>query len=426
MIQRLLIIWFVFGISAAVLVPSAMPGSGSNASPRSFKERALDRLIPFVDESERINKAVAAIEKSLDTEFWEDDFYLVPRNCHKVFDRERSAVKDLHLVVKEDGDNGENDNGDDEPAPSEQALRASQESIGDLLTADRLLALTVIKDVEEAPTLDPKREDQVERELAKAAKELDAGDDKRDADQPAGAILHYKKAWSHAIRAREIQMRPPGGEEPTPTATPLPTPTAVPVANQTEARNLVWAYLSQCVSLDLQQLEAVPVREVWLVQIAAGRPQRYGIWKVDSSTGGLEPHNLLARQWQSVVGSQCDPEELAALLPPTPTLTPQPTSTPTPTPIPTPTPTSTPRPTPVLRSTSDAVATLWAYLVGCFPTLSTSDLESTLAPASGDYIVKDRASNVYGVWRVRPDDGSISPDNAQARTKDRRVTGGTC
>ena len=217
---------------------------------------------------------------------------------------------------------------------------------------------------------------------------------------------------------------------PTPTATPLPTPTAVPVANQTEARNLVWAYLSQCVSLDLQQLEAVPVREVWLVQIPAGRPQKYGIWKVHSSTGGLEPHNLLARQWQSTIESQCDPEELAALLPPTPTPTPQPTSTPTPTPTPTPgltpTPTPTPRPTAVLRSTSDAVATLWAYLVGCFPALSTSDLESTLDPPSGEYIVKDRASNVYGVWRVRPDDGSISPDNAQARTKDRGVSAGTC
>ena len=92
----------------------------------------------------------------------------------------------------------------------------------------------------------------------------------------------------------------------------------------------------------------------------------------------------------------------------------------------TPTPTPTPRPTAVLRSTSDAVATLWAYLVGCFPALSTSDLESTLDPPSGEYIVKDRASNVYGVRRVNPDDGSISPDNAQARTKDRRVTGGTC
>jgi len=186
----------------------------------------------------------------------------------------------------------------------------------------------------------------------------------------------------------------------------------------------VWARLSQCVSLDLKQLEAVPVREGWLVQIPAGRPQKYGIWKVDSSTGGLEPHNLLARQWQSAIESQCDPEEVAALLPPT--ATPTPTPMPTSTPGLTPTPTPTPRPTAVLRSTSDAVATLWAYLVGCFPALSTSDLESTLDPPSGEYIVKDRASNVYGVWRVNPDDGSISPDNAQARTKDRRVTGGTC
>jgi len=207
---------------------------------------------------------------------------------------------------------------------------------------------------------------------------------------------------------------------PRPTATPLATPTAVPVANQTEARNLVWAHLSQCVSLDLQQLEAVPVREVWLVQIPSGRPQQYGIWKVESSTGDLKPHNLLARQWQSVIDSQCDPEELAALLPPTPTLTPQPTPTSTPRPTPT------PSPTPVLRSTSDAVATLWAHLVGCFPTLSTNDLEATLDPPAGEYIVKDKASSVFGVWRVRTDNGSISPDNARARAKDQTVRRGTC
>ena len=198
-------------------------------------------------------------------------------------------------------------------------------------------------------------------------------------------------------------------------------PTQTPVAeSQSQARNLVWAHLSRCVSFDPNDLTAVPVRDDWFVKASEGGPQTYGTWKVDSVSGGLEPYDLLAREWQTVVDSECSPEDLSVLVVPTPTLTPQ--ATPTPTPTPRPSPTS----TPVLRSTSEAIATLWAYLVKCFPTLDVSDLESTLDPPTGEYIVKDEGSSVYGVWRVGRIDGDISPDNDRARSRNQTVRQDNC
>ena len=203
------------------------------------------------------------------------------------------------------------------------------------------------------------------------------------------------------------------------TATPVPTPT--PVANtQGVARNLVWAYLTRCVSLDPNDLTAIPVRQDWFVKAQQGGSQNYGTWKVDSISGILEPYDSLAREWQAVVDSECSVEELAILAKPTPTPTLRPSPTVTRTPWPTPTPTL------VLRSSTEAIATLWAYLVKCFPTLSVSDLESTLDPPTGEYIVKDKVSNVYGVWRVNRTDGAISADNDRARTRDQTVRGGSC
>ena len=210
-------------------------------------------------------------------------------------------------------------------------------------------------------------------------------------------------------------------------AAPTLAPTPTPVAKKPDqARNLVWAFLSKCVSFDPQDLNAVPVGDHWLVKVPSRARQQFGTWKVNSVSGNFQPHDSLAQEWLSIVESECSPESLQIYLAPTPTFTPSPTPTPTPTPRPTSTPVPSPTATPVLKSTTAAVATLWAYLVKCFPTLATSDLESTLDPPAGDYIVKDDGSAVYGVWRVRATDGRISPDNDRARIRDQTVRGGRC
>ena len=204
-------------------------------------------------------------------------------------------------------------------------------------------------------------------------------------------------------------------------ATPTPAPTSTPVApTESTARNQVWFYLSQCVSFEPNELEAVQVRQDWLVKATVTGKQKYGIWSVSSKTGKIDPHDSLAQEWMEVVDSQCSTVGLARLLIPTPTFTPNPTPTPTSTPRPVPTATA------VVRTTTDAVATLWAHLVKCFSTLKTTDLTSTLDPTAGEYVVKDTSAAVYGVWRVRRDNGSITPDNDLARTRETTVSGGTC
>ena len=145
-----------------------------------------------------------------------------------------------------------------------------------------------------------------------------------------------------------------------------------------------------------------------------GNLQSYGIWSVDSASGVIQAHDALARDWSDIVESPCATAALSALLLPTPTFTPQPTST------------NIPTPTPVLRTTGDAISTLWSYLVRCFTTLGTGDLESALDPSTKDYVVKDKGAINYGVWRVSASSGDIRPDNERARSRDATVRAGLC
>lgn len=218
-----------------------------------------------------------------------------------------------------------------------------------------------------------------------------------------------------------------GSRRAVPTSPPTPAPTAVPVAKTaSQARNLVWAYLSRCVSFDPSRLNAVEVNQDWLVRVPLDGSQEYGTWKVRSKSGELDPYDLIAREWRALVESECQTEALNKLLLPTPTITPAPTFTPIPTPTRTPTPRPDPTPVRAVKSTTDAIATVWAYLVKCFPTLTTSNLESTLDPASGQYVVKDKGTAVYGVWRVDRLDGMVNPDNSIARSRDQTVRSGLC
>ncbi len=229
------------------------------------------------------------------------------------------------------------------------------------------------------------------------------------------------------VRLLSLNTPVSGSRRSVPTIAPTRAPTAVPVASTAaQARNLLWGYLTQCVSFDPSKLEAVQVNKDWLVRVPLGGAQKYGAWQVGSTSGELVPYDPLAREWKAVVENECQTAALNSLLLPTPTFTPSPTFTPIPTPKPTPTPRPSPTPVLVVKSTSEAVATLWAHLVKCFPTLTTSNLESTLDPPSGQYVVKDKGTAVYGVWRVERLDGRVIADNSIARTREQTVQSGLC
>ena len=209
---------------------------------------------------------------------------------------------------------------------------------------------------------------------------------------------------------------PPPAPIPTPTLMPAPTPTPA-AQSPDEALNLLWVYLSRCISIDASQLEAYMVKGDWFVRAVADSPREYGFWKVEAVTGAVEPHDNLAREWHSFVDSQCDPEFLAAVATPTPTTLP---STPAPPPPP-------PPPPPVVTEACHAVTTLWAHLVPCYPGLPTEVFEAMWSPAESIWIVRTKADTEtdYGVWTVGPD-GSIASQNSESRLREAEVLSGTC
>lgn len=206
-----------------------------------------------------------------------------------------------------------------------------------------------------------------------------------------------------------------------------PEPIAV-VQTADQARNFTWVYLTRCTSFDPGQLVAYQVKEDWFVKAQTGSRLDFGIWKVDSETGDLEPHDVKSREWRPYIESSCSPEIAATLFPvtPMPTITVAPSPTPTKTPSPTRTPTPIPTATPVVPNTSDAVASVWSYLVKCFPKAELADFKSVLDPVNDQYVVKDKDEIQYGVWRVDQDDGDITPDNGFTRARDQIIRSGNC
>ena len=216
-----------------------------------------------------------------------------------------------------------------------------------------------------------------------------------------------------------------------PTVARAPSQLALPpaggaVQSELEARNVAWVYLSRCTPFNPSQLAAYEVENDWYVQAPDAKKFFFGIWRIESATGKLFPHDVTARKWQPYVETGCDPVAGLGVLPTTPTPTASPPPTPTRTPRPTPTLTPIPTATPIVPSTTDAVATLWSYLVKCFRSAELNDFKAVLDPVSDRYVVKDDDEIQYRVWRVDQADGVITPKDIHARRRDETIRGGNC
>jgi len=172
------------------------------------------------------------------------------------------------------------------------------------------------------------------------------------------------------------------------------------VQSELEARNVAWVYLSRCTPFNPSQLAAYEVENDWYVQAPDAKKFFFGIWRIESATGKLFPHDVTARKWQPYVETGCDPVAGLGVLPTTPT--------------------------PIVPSTTDAVATLWSYLVKCFPNAELNDFKAVLDPVSDRYVVKDDDEIQYRVWRVDQADGVITPEDIHARRRDETIRGGNC
>ncbi|HEU0021586.1 MAG TPA: hypothetical protein VFR55_07945 [Dehalococcoidia bacterium] len=199
--------------------------------------------------------------------------------------------------------------------------------------------------------------------------------------------------------------RPTAEPDPSPTPTNIPIPAATVMATADEARNQVWAYLTQCVSININDLEARQIQGEWFVQAAGESPDQYGLWKVDPNFGLVQAHNIRARQWEPLVNQNCTPEQFNGFFTPTPS----------------------PLRNSEVTEAPQAVTILWATLVNCYPNMETGDLQATLDPARGEWVVTantDVSSN-YGVWAVASD-GTVSPKNRQAQGVFDQLDSGLC
>lgn len=172
-----------------------------------------------------------------------------------------------------------------------------------------------------------------------------------------------------------------------------------------EARDLVWAYLSQCIALTAAELEAHEIRGEWFVRATGDAPDKYGLWKVDPATGAVQPHNIRAREWDPLVNPDCTRELFNGFF--------------------------TPTPPPLLNSAvteaNHAVTALWAMLVKCHPGLRVEELQATLNSAKAEWVVttKPDAHTNYGIWIVQGD-GTIIPFNRQAQALYQQLGSGFC
>ena len=68
--------------------------------PIDLKTRTVEGLSEYSDESKRIEKAIKEINNSLDPELWDGTIRVDSKDGHKVFSRERHAVKELMHLLK--------------------------------------------------------------------------------------------------------------------------------------------------------------------------------------------------------------------------------------------------------------------------------------------------------------------------------------
>ena len=209
-----------FGLGATVVECTAADDSSNSAmttlvvtvlGPRDLKAAAIEELAPYVGESRKIAKAVEDIEKSLRARLWTDELHLDIKHGHKVFSRERKAVKELSKLLKLHQD-GDDDRGKHRQA-SDEAKAAAAAAIDLLVSADPILADLNLQEAEAATPLDPKRQKKIDGQLAKADKQLTEGDTDLAAGKPDKAIQHYRKAWKHANSALKQAQKAPKGDD---------------------------------------------------------------------------------------------------------------------------------------------------------------------------------------------------------------------
>ena len=178
----------------------------------------------------------------------------------------------------------------------------------------------------------------------------------------------------------------------------IPSQFVEPLVKQDrDAAVIVWTYLSKCYP-DLQTQYLTPNTNAaeggFVVKSSANSKTDHGLWNVKVD-GTLSPMNAKAQERDSEITSgQCKN---------------------------------------LIKSETEAISAVWAYIVKCNPLLDINDLDSNWDPKEDDWVVitkksaQTRISNPepdHGIWRVTRD-AQITADNVTAQTEKIRADQGT-
>ncbi len=182
-------------------------------------------LTPFADESKDLRKALDKLDKVIDGDDWEggdrwiDEVRLQPKHGEKVFSDQKKVVEKLTKIIekaeKRDEDDHDDDkdkkkkkdkhkDDDDDDSLSPAAINAINEAIFLILTSDQVITQVALEEAEAMPVANPKKQKAVDKELAKARKELLKAQAEIDKGDPEHAIDRYRKAWEHALKAKKL------------------------------------------------------------------------------------------------------------------------------------------------------------------------------------------------------------------------------
>jgi hypothetical protein len=157
-------------------------------SAKQLKENTLEKLRTITTDNKQvqkeIDKAIEDIENSLVSEFWIDLSRLDKLQGHKVFDREKQAVKSLLKIIEEKG-----------KYIDPEIIAEFQDIINDLAKVDIFLAKIAIYDAENIESDDTDLQKKIDNEINKAKEELEKALQELSDDNPDKAIDYLKKAW---------------------------------------------------------------------------------------------------------------------------------------------------------------------------------------------------------------------------------------
>ncbi|MDA1277237.1 MAG: Ig-like domain-containing protein [Verrucomicrobia bacterium] len=190
---------------------------------------ARDGLVPFVQESKRLKKAVKDLTASLEPKLWVDEVHLNPKGGKRALVYWRQATDMMEQLLKpsqkrendaRDEDDGEDDddfkkifNDSKKDTLSAGAITAIEQALADVICASTLISETLYLENEGLVALDPRRQKRVDSALDRAKDYLDQANAVVDEGDFGKAVRRFISSWNNTQDAIKTAGRSQSAKE---------------------------------------------------------------------------------------------------------------------------------------------------------------------------------------------------------------------